>query len=193
MSRTVTVHLERPITTVRLLSSSGVGTDGSGVLSEGTQSADAGQINKQGLDGQKGEYLQLCQILKTVVDKLNQFHDKVFAEHKEEIAKLSVEIARKILAQKTEDGDYQIEAVVKEALGNAPTHQDIVVHLNPQDLAQCQKLQQSDKAGDLAGVKFVADANIERAECLLESPKGIITSAIDEQLERIAEALKKVK
>ncbi len=176
MSRTVTVHLERPITTVRLLNNCGVGIDGSGVL-----------------DGQRGEYSQLCQILKTVVDKLNQFHDKIFAEHKEEIAKLSVEIARKILAQKTEDGDYQIEAVVKEALGNAPTHQDVVVHLNPQDLAQCQKLQQNDEAGDLAGVKFVADANIERAECLLESPKGIIASAIDEQLERIAEALKKVK
>ena len=95
--------------------------------------------------------------------------------------------------QKVEDGAYEIESIVKEALNNAPTRQDIVVHLNPEDLAHCQKAQQDEPDGALTGVKFVSDPNIGRAECLLESPKGIIESLINEHLERIGKALKKAE
>lgn len=192
MSQTITLQLERPIRTVRISDNTGSGR--SPGLKKASSLTDVEQTGSpQALDIQRGEYSDVCRILKVLVDKLNQFHDKIFAEHKEEIAKFSVEIARKILVQKVEDGNYEIESIVKEALSNSPTRQDVVVHLNPKDLAKCRKLQESDESGDLSGVKFVADSNIERAECLLESPKGIIESAIDEQLERIAEALKKVK
>jgi flagellar biosynthesis/type III secretory pathway protein FliH len=68
-----------------------------------------------------------------------------------------------------------------------------VVHLNPEDLSQCQKAQQDEPDGALTGVKFVSDPNIGRAECLLESPKGIIESLINEHLERISKALKKAE
>jgi flagellar biosynthesis/type III secretory pathway protein FliH len=69
----------------------------------------------------------------------------------------------------------------------------VVVHLNPEDFVQCQKLQQDDTAGTLAGVKFVSDPNIGRAECLLETPKGMIESFINEHLEQIDQALKKAE
>jgi len=147
----------------------------------------------QALEVQKAGVSQVYQALKGLVDKLTQFYDRLFAEHREEIAKLSVEIARKILMQKVEEGDYEIESIVKEALKNAPTRQDVVVHLNPEDLVQYQKLQQDAGGGALAGIKFVSDPDIGRAECLLESPKGIIKSLIDEHLERIAKALNKAE
>jgi len=65
--------------------------------------------------------------------------------------------------------------------------------LNPTDFVQCQKLQQGDAADELAGIKFVSDTNIARAECLLETGKGIIKSLIDEHLEQIGKALEKVE
>jgi flagellar biosynthesis/type III secretory pathway protein FliH len=66
--------------------------------------------------------------------------------------------------------------------------------LNPEDLAHCRKAQQQDEQGGaLVGIKFVADPNVGRAECLLESPKGIIKSLIDENLERIGKALRKAE
>ena len=65
------------------------------------------------------------------------------------------------------------------------------MHLNPEDLVECQKALQDDAAGTLAGIKFVADSNIGRAECLLESPKGVIESLIEAHLERIGKALEK--
>jgi len=185
MSRTLTVHLEKPITSVRILDNcrDGIGAELSG----------RGGVISGTLDAQKAAFSQACQTLNGVVAKLNEFYDKMLAGHEEQIAKLSVEIARKILMQKVENGDYEIESIVKEALKNAPTRQDVVVHLNPQDLVQCQKAQQAEPSGELAGIKFVSDLNIGRAECVLESPKGIIESLINEHLERVGKALKKAE
>jgi flagellar biosynthesis/type III secretory pathway protein FliH len=179
MSQTLTVRLEKPILSVEI-------SDNPHLFSCEGNKAGAGQIPTQ--DSQT--LSQACQALNSIIAKLNQFCDTLFAEHKEEIAKLSVEIARKVLMQKVQDGDYEIESIVKEALKNAPTRQDVVVHLNPEDHILCQKAQQDEPNGALAGIKFISDPNIGRAECMLETPKGIIESLIDGHLERIGKALK---
>jgi flagellar biosynthesis/type III secretory pathway protein FliH len=153
-------------------------------------------------EARKAAFSQACQTLNAVIARLNESYAGIFREHREEIAKLSLEIARKILMQKVDNRDYEIESIVKEALGHAPSRHDLVVHLNPDDLAQCRKAQQQDEQGGapstglgtgLAGIEFVPDPNIGRAECLLESPKGIIKSLIDENLERIGKALRKAE
>jgi flagellar biosynthesis/type III secretory pathway protein FliH len=145
------------------------------------------------LEEQKRLYKEANLAIQNLVTRLNRFYDEIFASHKEEIAKLSIEIARKILMWKIADGDYEIQSIVQETLKNAPTRQDLVVYLNPQDLAACQKTQQDDANGILAGIKLAADQNIGRAECVLESPKGIVKSLIDEHLEQIGKALKQVE
>ena len=99
------------------------------------------------LESQKQQYAQVLQTLEAVAAKLQLVYEKAIVEHRQAIAKLAVEIARKILAQKVKDGDYQIESIIQEALNNAPTRQDIVVRLNPQDLARCQQMQQQGERG----------------------------------------------
>jgi flagellar biosynthesis/type III secretory pathway protein FliH len=132
---------------------------------------------------------QICLMLKGLAEKLNQSCDKLFTEHKDEIAKLSLEIARKILIQKVSQGDYEIESIIKEAIKIAPTQQNIAVHLNPEDFVKCQKLQQEDLGGVLASIKFICDPDVGRAECVLDTPKGIVKSLMNEHLDRIGKAL----
>jgi flagellar biosynthesis/type III secretory pathway protein FliH len=193
MADTFAVNLAKPIKSVSILNDY-PGDDGSSLIGAINPSANIEQFKLiEDLKTQKSLYSEACRALQGLIAKLNQFYDEVFASHKEEIARLSVEIARKILMRKAEDGDYEIETIVREALKNAPTHQDLVVHLNPQDLASCQKAQQNDDSGTWAGIKFVADHSIGRAECVLESPKGIIELLINEHLEQIGKALKKVE
>lgn len=192
MSQILTVNLNKPIKSARFLDDQ---TEGGVSLSsipgrEGSE-ADTVQIKQQELDAQKAVFLQACQTLNDVISKLNQFYNKIFAERREEIARLSIEIARKILMQKVENGDYEIESIVKEALSKAPASQEVIVHLNPDDLEKFQKVQQDGPGGTLTGVKLISDTNIGRAECMLESPKGLIKSLIDDNLERIAKALEK--
>jgi flagellar biosynthesis/type III secretory pathway protein FliH len=193
MSQTLTVHFEKPIASAKILDSNGVVEEKLSVGGGVAASAGIEQAMTQEVKAQKTAFLQTCQALNAVIAKLNEFCDKLFVEHKDEIAKLSVEIARKVLMQKVEDGDYEIESVIKEALKNAPTREDIVVHLNPDDHTQCQKAQKDEPDSELAGIKFVSDSKIGRAECLLESPKGVIASLIDEHLERVSKALQKAE
>jgi flagellar biosynthesis/type III secretory pathway protein FliH len=185
MTRTVIIHLEKPIVSTSIL-------DNPGLLSHDSNSVGQQTVvgNSKNHNPDQSGLSQVCQALKALNEKLNQFYDKLFAEHREEIAKLSVEIARKVLARQVQDGDYKIESVVREALKNAPTRKDLVAHLNPQDHILLQKLLQDISNSDLADIKVISDPNIGRAECLLESPKGIIESLIDEHLERIGNALK---
>jgi len=138
---------------------------------------------------QKSEISRLCQTLNGLVIRLNQFYDGLFTRHKEAIAKLSVEIARKVLVQKVQDGDYRIEEIVKEAITNAGSHKDIVVHLNPKDFEEYQKLQKEADSSALEGLELVPDSSIGAAQCRIESPKGTIESLIEQHLERIGKAL----
>ena len=38
-------------------------------------------------------------------------------------------------------------------------------------------------------IRFVADPSVPRAECVLETTEGIVQSAIEQHIERIADAL----
>jgi flagellar assembly protein FliH len=207
MSDTVEIHLDKPVTSVTILNDYS-GECPSNTRPKGATCTDGGIPSDEGysstldtqqaravaeLEEQKAELAKTYQTLRVIADKLNQFYTDVLAGHKDEIARLSVEIAKKVLMQKIEKGDYKIEAIVKEVLKNAPAHQDIVVHLNPDDIVRCQKLQEDDPNSGFAKIKFVADPGIGRAECLVETPKGIVKSLIDEHMERIIEALTKVK
>jgi len=192
MSQTLTVHFDKPIISAKVM---GGFTDAVESKLSGPGRADSGANNDQALiqdlEAQKAVFLQACQTLEGVIARLNQFCEKLYAGHREEIARLSVEIARKILMQKVENGDYEIEPIIKEALKNTPGGQEVKVHLNPEDLAKFRKAQQDEPGGVLAGIELISDPNIGRAECLLESPKGIIKSMIDDNLERIGKALNK--
>jgi len=144
-------------------------------------------------DGRSQELGQLCGLVKSLTDQLGRLHEETVANHRGEIARLAVEIARRILAQRVASGDYDVQAVIEEALKRAPTHQNIVIRVNPQDLPACQKLQQQDADGPFAALEFVADRSIARADCLIETPKGIIRSFVEQHLERISEVLGRVK
>ncbi len=193
MPGTFAVNFDRPIESAGILQDYQV--DAASSIAGGMNPAsDAGRIRlMEDLQTQKNLCGEVCRMLEGVYGKLNRFYDEAVAGHKAEIAGFSVEIARKILMRKVADGDYEIEAIVREALENAPAHEDIVIHVNPQDLAACQEEWRYEGNGAPPDVKFVADQDIGRAECVLKSPKGVIKSLIDEHLERISKALKKAE
>lgn len=177
MSQTITIQLERPIGSANLFGSP-------------AQNIKAGSTSVGSAAGNEN-MTRLCQVLQSASDKVNEFQDVMFKGHKEQIAKLSVEIAKKILVREIKNGNYDIEAIVSKTLNSAPTRRDLVVYLNPEDLGKLQKVQKD--GGSLSGIAFAEDANIGKAECRLESPKGRIASLIDDQLIRIEEALTKVE
>jgi flagellar biosynthesis/type III secretory pathway protein FliH len=152
---------------------------------------DTGQDISEELESRNQQCAQALQTLEAITANLQLVYEKAIIEHRQGIAKLAVEIARKVLAQKVKEGDYRIESIIQEALNNAPTRQEIVVRLNAQDLTRCQQtLQQFNET--FAGIKFIADPGIEPAQCVVDTPKGKIESLINENLEQVERALSKV-
>jgi flagellar biosynthesis/type III secretory pathway protein FliH len=168
-----TIYSDRPIERVEVIEDSSYA--GSGMPGNGAESA-AAEINR------------LCQVLRQMAEDINIFYEKNISEHREAIARLSVEIARRILVKNINERDYKIEDIVKEALKSVPVRKNIVICVNPQDYTQFQKLRTEGSENILEGIELVSDATIGPAECIIKTPKGTIRSLIDEHLERIGQA-----
>lgn len=199
MPKTLTIQLAQPITRVRLFRADSHPLDAPAgeepAASERLDSVIQAERARMAdeLKRQKGQFTELCETAGNIAKSLDGLYRETLANNRTEIARLAVEIARKILVQKVSQGDYDIQAVVEEALKRAPTHQGIVVHLHPEDLPRCQQYQQENPDSPFAALEFAADWNVGRSECLVETPKGIVKSFIEEHLERIGEALQKVE
>lgn len=189
MPQTLTINLVRPITALHVLDAE----DHEAAVEEVIASCAPGRDARWSTEAQERKLKQLSETLNNVVARLNEFYLETVAKSRSDIARLAVEIARKILMWKTEKGDYDIHAIVEETLKRAPTRQNIVIRLNPEDLPLCQQAQQDNPESPLAELEFVGDWGIARANCLIETPKGIVKSFVDECLERIAQALEKTQ
>ncbi len=180
MQQIPTVKLDRPIQSATAVTNEG----------------DAAALTQQGqgleqIQNQKAELDEVCSNFKSIVETLSAMQSELFRRHRDDIINLAVEISRRILAHRIEQDDYQIQDVIKQALGDAPTQKDIVIRLNPKDYAQIEQLTKSSEKDFAKGATFVADASIAPAQCLLETPKGIVESFIDGHLDKISEILKK--
>lgn len=202
MPQLLTVNLSRPIRAVRIVGAAGGPCAGPARVQSRPEPA-AGQIDSVGqaernrlsteVEQQKAQLAQLCQTVSNMADHLAELYRSTLTDNRTEIARLAVEIARKILLYKVSKADYDIQAIVEEALKRVPTRQNIAVHLNPEDLRQCQQCQQEHPGSPFAELEFIADWSVGRGECLVQTPKGIVKSFIEEHLEHISEALRKAE
>jgi flagellar assembly protein FliH len=195
MPETLTINLIRPLVGCRLVNADPAQSTGADPAKvEELAALQAGQRQKlKAIAEQEQSLTQLCGTLDSIAGKLNDLYQETIANNRSDVARLAVEIARKILDWKTSTGDYDIHVVIEEALKQAPTRQDLVVHVNSEDLSRCQKLQQEHPDGPFAELHLVADSGIARGGCLIETPKGVVRSFVEEHLGRIAEALEKAQ
>lgn len=195
MSGQFSINLSKPISTIAILDSQSAPADSEFEHEEPANSDNPDNPGNTSLQSSElpTELTQTCKILNDITTNLKNFYNTLLKEHKDQIARLSVEIARKILIQKVNDGDYKIETIIKEIIQNAPSRQDIVIHLHPKDLQRYENTLKKNPDCILQGIELVPDPNIGLAECKLKSPKGDIEFIIDEHLEKISEALKKAK
>lgn len=183
MGQPLTIHLDRPVSTVQVRSGALQPAEGSGGGAVRDRSAQVEALRR--------ELQQALRALQGALESVSTLKETVFKDAEEQLLALAVEIARKVLMQEIQAQRYQIEPIVKEALAHVPPHQEVSVHLNPQDLSQCQTALEAQGAGGGASVRFVSDPAVPRAECVLRTAQGLVVSSMEGHLQSIAEALTK--
>lgn len=125
--------------------------------------------------------------LDAAATQLNQLRAQLIQEAHGQVVSLAIEIARKVMMQEIAAGRYEIDPIVQESLRSVPTRAEIVVHLNPADWQRCRLAGEQDAAS--TNVRFVADANVQPAQCILETSEGVVESQLDAHLDEIANQL----
>ena len=187
------IRLPREIAGVRVVPAPAGGADprSAGVSAAGgAPGAEAELEIQRRVEAERAQLRSACQALTSAASQLQDFRRDLLKDAEGQLVDLATGIARKILMREVQAGRHEIEPIVKEALARVPPHHDVVVHLNPGDWARRQTAQQGDEAAESEHVRFVSDPEVGPAECVLETPEGIVESTLDAHLSEIGEALK---
>lgn len=148
--------------------------------------------NIGGLEG-TGQVDAVCNALQKATEKLEQYTEELFLSHKEQIVRLSVEIASKILAKDRHERNYEIEKIISQALQTVPASKQMMIRLNPDDFKTIRRMSDSDQFTMPEGVHFSGDSSVGPAECIIETDHGVIEYLIEEHLKQVAGVLSQTK
>ena len=187
MVQTVSITLDRPISSARILNADD--TADQQALAAALEQANALIENEK--EKIEVEKQRLAQSLKAVNDaaiQLQQFRETAAVDNQKQLGVLAVQIAKKIICSEIEEGKYDIKAIIEKTLQAAPTRENSTIRLNPADSETIDQILKSNGAEFLENVRVESDWSISPGQCVLETPKGVVEYFMDDQLDRIAEA-----
>jgi flagellar biosynthesis/type III secretory pathway protein FliH len=171
------IQLTTPIGSVRVLSPKDI---------ERT-AQQAGQA--EALRQEKEKAASLCAALQNAVAQVEQLSKDIFVSHREQIVRLSLEIAARILAKDIHQRQYDIETIILNALQTIPAAQRITLRLHPDDLAVWQAAVNHEGLTDPENILCIGDWSVGHAECVIETDQGVVEYLIEEQLKQVSAAL----
>lgn len=129
--------------------------------------------------------------LREAIEEVYAIREQVFRHSEEDLLKLSILVARKIIQQEVSQDRRILSNVVAAALDNASGRDDVVIRLNPDDL----KLVNSQKQINLSGLgekkllNLKPDDTIPAGGCVVETQMGEIDARLEKQLDEIYKRL----
>lgn len=184
MKKPMNLDISVPIMSVNVLDRAG-----EAVLNESQKKVKALTAELEQLRAQNQQLVGVCSRLDQAVGMLNQAAEQVMAEYPQQIAKLSVAIAEKILQHELAEGNYDIEKIVTNALSQAPSRKGVSVKVSPADHAILKEKMESGMAVNLQNIIIETDQSLSAGECVVETDKGIVDYIIYDNLERIEKAI----
>lgn len=113
-------------------------------------------------------------------------------ESEEEILKLAVEIAEKIITEKIKESPAFWMSMVKKAVEKVAGAKELVLRVAPEDeeFLVLQLSAVKELLSESPPVRVVADSSLKKGDFVFQTDLGQIDGRIREQLDRIAQALK---
>lgn len=129
----------------------------------------------------------LCKTLSEAVDSVTTLREKIMREAEEDLLRLSLSIARKIIQQEVSHDRRILAKLVSEAVRNTSEHEEIVIRLNPEDhkvVSSNTRVYLAD-VGNQRRMSLKADDCIPLGGCVVDTETGTIDARFEAQLEEI--------
>ena len=165
------------------------------VLSEEEFQAKADEIYRDGMDeGRRQAERGLANVFKSLrdgVSALTGLRSRVFKESEEDILKLAVMVARKIVQREISQDPAILASIIAAAVGGCTERDRVVVRLNPNDYGVVAANRQTFLAvlGDDVPITLAPDDGVGAGGCLVETATGTVDARIESQLDEIYRTL----
>ncbi len=132
---------------------------------------------------------QAARALEQAAGDIREYGRQLVGSHREQLIRLSIEIAAKVLAKEIHDRNYDMERILSQALEEVPKGKPVTVKLNPEDLKTCQQTLSQPSSGPPESIQLTADWTVRPGECIVQTEQGVIEWIIEDHLKRISAAL----
>jgi len=131
--------------------------------------------------------LTVCDSLRTAAEELHALREKVVRESEDEIIKLIMMVAAKVIQREVAQDRQRILAdVVKAATANISARDEVFIHLHPDDYAHVTTRKDSLHKESLPErTQFKSDPDVLPGGCRIDTEMGTIDASFDSQLDEI--------
>lgn len=143
---------------------------------------------EEGIKIGRSQVIPLLELIQKLIQELKEKREQIIEEAELMVIRLALQITRKIIHQEVSTNPELILYVVRETLKKAVAESKMKVRVNPADLKVLE--QNRDVVfPNIEALTFIADDEISRGGCVVETNSGIIDARLEAQLAEIEEAL----
>jgi flagellar assembly protein FliH len=132
--------------------------------------------------------------IKQGLAELKKIKQDIYQETEEEIVKLAMAIARKIVCHEINVNKDTVVNVVKQAVEKVEGNEKVQVKLSCKDFdfINKEKPEILDKIANIENAGFIMDESVCDGGCIIETESGDIDSRIEKQFQAIEEAFENI-
>jgi flagellar assembly protein FliH len=120
--------------------------------------------------------------------EIGRLKSMLYAQVEREVARLAIEVAKKIVHREIQADPEIIQTLVHVALSHVNEKTPVAVHVNPADYEFISKRQSELSLAESRNISIASDKSIERGGCLIETEYGDIDARLEEKFREVERA-----
>lgn len=148
----------------------------------------------EGVEFQKKEVFPVLDAIKAVIEAMPPVQKNIETKMEEQIVKLALAVAEKIINQEVATRKEVILGVLKGVLKNVTETEGMKIRINPQDFRYIMEIRK-DFLQSIDGVRnviFEEDLSIKRGGAIVETMFGEVDARLESQMKEIKTAMLKL-
>jgi flagellar assembly protein FliH len=146
---------------------------------------------RKGMDLEKSESRHTLQTMSTIVKEMSALKKSTLESMEEEIIRLSLAIAEKVIHLEAATNREVIRGVLREAIRNIGDRENMKIRVHPQDFHFMMEIKNDffQSFDGIRNVTFTEDESIQRGGAIIETVCGEVDARLDQQYHEIKAAM----